>query len=574
MELKSEVKMSDTADPEIQASVETYGFVMDEQLKEKFASVYGQKALELAHLLHCIESELRSREETPPHILYQLIRNFLCAVHSQDPIQFHHDLAKKTLEKEFDGKPVDSGIVDLLARELCNKLNEIGVKIFPIQWMERYGKEFECKVTEKEAESSVLNILEVEGPQANVDCFDKKGEFIPMKVYLKFLESTGQRGKAVAKKMRDVEAQADVDFWFELHGKEAKLSFFHSPAFLGIARILWEDKVKKRVFFDRKYPPTIIKPNFDKVTSLLRAKPDRKVYEEGNSSKALNLTKDTDVIGRIDFTLVPEPFAKQVFKGAGKFNTVVGHKTIRYAANIPFEQKLQGIPDFRVKQFDGGFAEWGEQIGLTNNRQVDELREIAYAMKHLDIAIAGSSQVTKGRLIDIAHFRSEKTGREDGLILTVLPTLFGYGAITASGNLLIPMATLAPPAQGVVPNQYRGDLYYLQMILLGDISDKSIEYSQHGCVKLSDEEWASLLKRANIPFKHKPKIIEAWTSDGGDAPKILEYMEKDHFKLASEYSKIDQHITDQGKLRVKQSLRGKASRKKTKEGKDKGSRKR
>lgn len=257
--------------------------------------------------------------------------------------------------------------------------------------------------------------------------------------------------------------------------------------------------------------------------------------------------------------MVPQHLVNQVFRGASKFNSVVGHKIIRYAASIPFEQTLQGLPDYRVKKFEGGLVELGEVLGIGGRRQHTELREIMYALKHLEITNIKDSTMTKGRLIDVAHFRSKKTGREDGLILTVLPTLVSLGEFDPRGILLVPMATIAPPIKGIASTQYHAALYYLQMIIIGEFCDKSVEYAKHRCIKITEKDWNRMLIASNIPEKFKDKIVENWTKGGDDAPRVLERVAKDQFTLGEAYQKVSDFFIEQGCRREKQKRRGEAS---------------
>lgn len=303
--------------------------------------------------------------------------------------------------------------------------------------------------------------IEIDGSGADKDCFSNKGVFKPLEVYLTFLGSIGKKGKEHAEKIRKKGVGANSEFWFQSQEKSEGERFFHSAAFLGLSRIIWEDKVKKRVVFDERFPASVVKPSFEILSSIMSSKKDEK-----SMPTTINLIKGTDVVGRIETPLVPTTFLDKVFRGVGKINTVVGHKALRYAVVLPFEQKLQGIPDFRVKEFDGGFVELGEEMGITHKKSLAELREILYALKYLEVPNIQESRITQGRLLDVTHFRSLRTGREDGLILTVLPTLVAYGAVDCTGMLLIPMATLPPPVRGVAATQYHAALYYLQMTLL------------------------------------------------------------------------------------------------------------
>lgn len=539
-------------------TIETYGFIaIDEKSKKIYEHIYGAKTVELAHILRCIELET-SKESLPPHILFQLIRSFFGAIKSLDPLAFHHDLSRRVLENEHKTKEVPSSSIDLLAREICNAFNDMGDKLFPISWMQDAEESLNQSAKEDGAGDSVLNIIELESPNADRECFDEKNIFKPLKVYLKFIESTGKRGKEQAGKIKEIGISAASEFWFQTKERGEGEHFFHSAAFLGFARVLWEDKVKKRITFDGKYPPCTVKPTFETLSSIISAKKDA-----ASNLSVINLVKGIDIVGTIDIPLVPTTLHDKVFRGVGKINTVVGHKALRYAVSLPIEQKLKGVADFRVREFEGGFVDLGEEMGLTHKKHLTELREILYALKHLDIPNIKDSRITKGRLIDVTHFRSPKTGREDGLILTVLPTLVAYGEVDCTGMLLIPMATLPPPVKGIAPTQYHASLYYLQMTLLQEFSNKSKEFYQHKCIKIDDEDWDRLLVKANIPIRYKEAVLKGWSADG-DAPKVLECVEKDHYSLGESYEKPSTFLMEQGKIRTKQSIKGKTSAQKRK----------
>jgi hypothetical protein len=539
--------------------VETFQVEVRKETKEKYEAIFGEKSLELKHLFECIELELSQTKEIRPHILFQIIKSFFKAIHSPDPLAFHQDIARTFLNKEIEdkNKTIMDQYVDLLARELCNTCNEIGEKLFENLQIKKEKKILDKLANDKGLGNSVFSIIEKKGEDVDKQCYKKK-IFIPTFVYMKFLEDKGKAGKESKKWMEENKINDQTDFWFIRFQKEEK-RFFYSGAFMGLTKVLWRDDVKKRVAFDERFPPCTVKPIFKTLSSIMRAKKDDK-----STSDTINLVKGTDIVGKIEIPLVPATLHNQVFRGVGKIDTVIAHKTLRYAVSLPLEQKLKGILDFRVKEYEGGFVELGEKMGVTHKKQLAELREILYALKYLDIPNIKESRITKGRLIDVTRFRSLKTGREDGLILTVLPTLVAYGKINCSGMLLIPMATLPPPVHGVMATQYHAALYYLQMTLLEEFSDKSKEFYQHKCVKIGDADWDRLLVESNIPVKYKERIIKGWIVDGDDAPKVLECIEKNHYVLGKSYKKSSKFLMNQGKIRIKKSLKGKASAQKKK----------
>jgi hypothetical protein len=69
--------------------------------------------------------------------------------------------------------------------------------------------------------------------------------------------------------------------------------------------------------------------------------------------------------------------------------------------------------------------------------------------------------------------------------------------------------------------------------------------------------------KANIPIKYKEAVLRGWSEDG-DAPKVLECVEKNHYSLGESYEKPSTFLMEQGKIRTKQSVRGKISAQKRK----------
>ena len=493
--------VSDRKNTEQNCEIKTYGSPpIDLQSKQLYEQVYGKKTIELAHILRCTEHEI-SKDSVPPYILFQLIKSFFAAIKSTDPLAFHQDLARRVLEKEFKTKKVPSASIDLLAREICNTLNKMEDKLFPISWLQKTEESIDQVARQKGCGDSVLNIIEIDSPNADKECFNEKNIFKPLSVYLNSLESTGIAGKEQAQKIKEIDVGTESDFWFKTQQREEGEHFFHSAAFMGIARILWEDKVKERITFDKTYPPSLCKPTNKNIISLFNA-----TKETSSNSDAVHLVKGTNIIGKVEIPTIPRLLIQRVINGIGKINTVVGHKALRYAVSLPFKQKLNGVRDFRVKEFEGGFVELGKEMGLVQKKNLNELREILYALKYLELQNVKESRITQGKLIDVTHFISPNTGRDDGLILTVLPTLVAYGEVDCKGTLLIPMATQSPPVKGIVSKPLYASLYHLQMILMEEFSEKSIELNQYKCIKISDEDWDRMLLKANINRKYKDPI--------------------------------------------------------------------
>ncbi len=133
-----------------------------------------------------------------------------------------------------------------------------------------------------------------------------------------------------------------------------------------------------------------------------------------------------------------------------------------------------------------------------------------------------------------------------------------------SGILLIPMATIVPPTQGIAPNQLHANLCLLQMELFEEFSNNSKELSQYKCIKITREKMIELIRKANIPIKYIDPILDGWIKDGNDAPRVIKQVDKEHYTLGEAYEKLYKFLIEQGKIRIQQSHKGKASAQKKK----------
>lgn len=534
--------------------IETYGIKHSDNQKREYISTYGDQTFEMVYIFRCIEEEL-SRSEIPPHILYQLIQAFLKAIKNKDPTVFHYNLARKIIDREQEYNKSNSQAVDLLARELCDTLNNLEEKIFDIRRAEEEKNALDKIAIKDKCPPSLFSIIEKKGKIINDECFNAKKEFKPLSVYLKIIQYSGAFGKKRAKEIRKEKVNSELSFWFEPGTKEPGEHFFHSAAFLGLTGILWVDKIKKRLKFDNNFPASIKKPTFDQLTDLFLAEEDR-------NNNIINIVKGADIIGKVEILAVPQNLHERIIRGVKKINTVICHKAIRYATALPFNQKLKGITHYMTRKYDRGFVEIGEEMGITSGKQLAELRDVLWVFHYLEMQNIKTSSVVSGNLLNLTKYKSAKTGRQDGIILTILPTLVDYGETSLSERLLIPMAMIAPPVNDILPPQYHASLYLLQMLIFKIFSDKSIEFYQYGCICIKDTDWNRLFNESNIPLKYKSEIISGWIAGVPNAPAVLEYVDKNHYKLGAAYTKSSNFLAKQGSVRAQNSLRGKILKRK------------
>ncbi len=535
--------------------IENTASSIDPEVKKKYIETYGEKELGTAHIFSCIVTELKNNPNPRPHVLIQIIRQFFKAISSKDPMSFHQDIARISLLELLGEEKKDTNrnyYVDLLAREFCETCNKIGDKIFSIPEIASQVTELNKIATALNLKESAFDVVDIPleiNKEIDQKCFTKT-LFTPLHIYLKELERLGIKGKEHARKIRVREVNARGEFWFIVPPAVGKF-FFFSPAFIGLSKRIWDDKISKRVSFDEKFPPCIVKPTFGIIKSLMLS-----TLDKTSNKNAITFVEGTALIGKIDIPVIPSAIIDKVFKGIDKFKTVIGHKMMRYAVSLPYEQRIKGIEDYRVKEFDGGFAELARDMGIDHKNTIADLREFLYALKYLDVSNIQENKLTSGRLIDINQYKSPKTGREDGLTLTVLPTLVGFGEIDCKGMLLIPIVTLSPPVE-MMAKPYHASLYLLQMNLVEEFSNKSKELYQHKCIQLIPNDFDRLLIKSNIPLSFKDRILKGWTSDSNNAPRVVKQVDKDHYALGEAYSRQSRFLEGQGRVRIQKSQEGK-----------------
>lgn len=495
----------------------------------------------------------------------QALKNFLLAISSRDPTPFHFDIARKTLGAFNKEALKDDDNVYLLAKsflESCNKLNK---KIKITNSIEKTMSACR-KLDEHDRVSYYLDFAEF--PQANnmfeKQFFGKEGLSIWDIAYLKILISTGPNGQEQAKilsgKFKEKEEKWDRFFWFRKPDQEDQ--FFHSPAFLTMAGALWKDQVEKRVNFSNKNVPALTTSIHLPISQMLT--PKNKVVECDNTIQVFH---QDSLIGIVPIPAIPQNIVATVFKGVQKLNTVTGHRATRYLIRSAFEQIISGHLDFRVIKRDRGATDIAEELGLRSNQHVSNLREIFHAMAYFEF----SQPPFSGNLIQLAKYKSQKTGRDEGLEITVGTPLVPFQTFDAyrqgECGLLIPLL-IDPPLVGA--NQYHAGQYLLQMNIMGELSKNSNQLVQEGAVQLPKDKLEEFARACNLTSEILDKVLDRWTRDGDDGAKFLDRVEDDFYVLGEEHKKAHAFLLQQGERRINQSKRGKASVARKKHGKKKG----
>lgn len=518
-------------------------------------SPFSEQALAIACRFSLLEASLKTA--TKPHMFFQLLKNFLETIQSQDPNKFHYDIARRALS-HLDKEALKNELaLDMLARELmkaCQTLDEY-LKA-PAAFAKLIKREQD---TSKGLSNPYITIVKL--PEALIGLEEQFFTTTNLSIwdssYVKLIASIGSTGKEQAalqaKKFQDSSDKWDSLFWFKKQGVDEEGQFFLSPAFLGLAAILWKDVVEKRVKFSDKNVPSLSTNIHLPIKKVLSPKTRLLIAE---NTKQYQLINGSDLVCMIDVPVIPSHILHIALRGFPKLHSLYGHKLFRYEVQEPFRKMTSGNSDYRVIRLDGGQSELADILQCKGKKAVTVLGEILYAQSYLHFKHKGIS----GNLIQLTKYKSPVTHRDEGLEITVGTMLLPYQTFEAYKNgdcgLLIPLLR-DPPLVGA--NLFHASLYSLQMDVMAEFSKQSTELYKTGSITISKNSWNELCCNNAIPSVLGEQVLDRWTQDGNDGAKFLEIVQAERYTLASEYAKELAFLKEQGQRRIQASLAGKIS---------------
>lgn len=535
----------------------TTDLTLEERLNftEEYQAIFGDQALDMLYRLKIIEKFIDNKNK--PHLFYQVLKNFLFTISSQDPTKFHYEIVRKSLAENDEKALNNTHAIDLLARALVETCNKFNKRLKLPNALDKLIND--CRKIDPNRNETLSYYLDfVDFPEANEDFekqfFEKNGLSIWDNIYFKILKSIGPEGRKRSKefieKINKKNDGWDQQFWFK--NSASGEPFFHSPALIILASILWEDDVKKRINFSNQNVPALTTSVQTPISKMLS--PKNKVIKRDND---IQLFHEDSLIGVVQIPTIPENFFPTVFNGMEKLNSVTGHRLMRHLVLTAFDQMVEGHSDYRVLNLDRGAKEIVDRLGLSAHNAITVVKEIVHAMAYFEFR---DLQIS-GNLIQLTKYKSPITGRKDeGYLITIGTPLLPYKTFDAYKNgdcgLLIPLLK-DPPL--VNPNQYHAAQYLLQMNIMGEFSKQSIQLVTDGVIQITENQWKKSAQLCGLTSEILPKIQDRWTQDGNNGAKFLERVEDDFYTLGYEYEKELEFLKRQGKLRINQSNRGKAS---------------
>ena len=521
----------------------------DNKIVQNQIDSLGIEIFNLLQTLNYLRYEINQESSNKTSVLCQLIKQFLNALSTEDPNTIHYEIVKKILES--NEVKLAAHLRDTFARELCTKIRVLNVKFKLPQEFKDLIKKIKNNANEAQKKEgcfkgSSLDVIETEFPEKT---FKKNNLFLWDYALIDFLKGLGKKtSKEKAKELTEKLSSSDIkkskNFWFN----ESPNHLFFSKAILLLAQIIYEEDIKRLIILNKKQVPALTTSTHEQITQILS--PSNSIQKEGESHiKILNQDK---IIGSISIPAISQNILKSVFKGAKKLNSVTGHRLIRYFPQAAFNLWASGESDYRVLKHERGATEIAELLGLQSHNHVSNIKEIIQAMAYFQF----SQNTFSGNLIQLSKHKSSVTHRNnETYIITVGTPLLPYKTFE-DGGLLIP---LLPDPPLVNPNQYHAHQYLFQMEVMNEFSNQSIFLTKHGFIQITQKMWEKIALSCGINKELLKKVHDRWIQDGTDAPKFLEQTDNEFYTLGEEHHKALQFLKEQGKIRIKNSNRGKAS---------------
>lgn len=522
------------------------------------------KTAQQLHLLECVEREVHIDGSHKSHIAWQLICGILEALSTEDPTPVHFAIAREALTDE-DIKIRDrnskeyKNIVAQVASSLCDHSKKLKLYMAPPARL----KEFFAKIADgTKNQPSILDITDCSGVLPDIDSyFEIKGMFLADNNYLNYMKKMGNGGKDIAADLKDMFSQIYKDytlsvkspllFWFNLQATHDRPIFF-SYAFIGLAKAIWRDEISSRANLITKVP-AVTESDQGPIVALM----SKKILISGSDieeKKSIPIYSRGVLLGEISIPTIPTDAINATLKGFSRMNSVEAHKTWRYLPRIAFNQAAAGESDYRVIRRES-FRDIASELNIKGESGIQNMTAAFHAMAHFDFKMPNFS----GNLIVLRRFKSARTHRLDGVEITVGTSLLPYRACedfkSGESNLMIPVL---PDPPVVKSNQYHAGQYLLQMLVMGEFVRQSVDFAKHGHITIMQEMWQQMAEECNV-FPILNIILDRWTQDGHDGPKLLQKLDRNLYKLGPSYEKEIDFLKRQGNHRMMQSSRGKSS---------------
>ncbi len=493
--------------------------------------------------LEFIRSFLKKARENSQDFLafYQAAVSVIHFLSAEDPSKIHYHVAREVL-REAGGAKLENEekARDLLARELVKECKEFAFRA-------QSQRFFHNGIKDKKIFPEIV-------PDECI-VFAKDGRLYLDELFSMHISRIGLHGKNLAE-----ELSSASKLWYQAYVADQNVSAlfrlwvdFERPPYYCrylklLAEILWKDRVAAQFEKNKKHLPALTQSVARPVSRFLSARAE--IVEKNGQPSVVYEGKTVAEVAAIDPKLMP-----LITKGTLYLNSIYHHKLLRYECKAGFENWVQGRTDPRVMRYERGETEIAEILGFKFKEAPTILRSLLHAQAHMNFYFDDGS---RGNLIMLREFRSRATNREEGLEIVLGTQLMPYYTFQTDrrGCLLVPVPDLPPL---ISAPQYHAGQALLQMLIMEEFTNKSIDLAQLGSIEISDARWDELLKQTGLPHSVFKQALSRWLVDGDDGGRFLIQVEPTRFTFGEKYNKELNFLRSQGLIRKDRQKQGQIS---------------
>jgi hypothetical protein len=471
---------------------------------------------------------------------------------SQDPLPYHHALARRALAKDGIPQPTNTAVAKL-SYSLLEHLRELRRALGLDQ----------------------LTLEELLEPP------EDEGMFPLWARAARYFDQVRQGGKGSQEAALWIRKNGKERFAARQQGQtEASLEWhlFLQPALeteglppLAIAsllcRVLWCDLIKPRLEREQHYKAPAL------PIGLLDASRDALHTPSGQLLPVAQGYAITESAGRICARLEPDKLEEMarrykvptlemsaITQSLQAARGLTGQRLFRHVITRGYQQMLiERALDYRTLIYPGGLAGLAKKLGLFPGRASHTLGEALDALELVRLVFENgghdwllkwkSTPAAPGRLAEVKITLGD-------------PLLPGYFYALPQKTLsqrrdarLVPLPKHFPPFVG--PPLFHASQAVLQLAVVEELSERAVELVETGHVQISDDRWRILAEKAEVPSKILPEIREIWVQGREETPAFLLEKAGARYTLGPAYEEELRFLIETGSKSLESTSRAK-----------------
>ena len=312
-----------------------------------------------------------------------------------------------------------------------------------------------------------------------------------------------------------------------------------------LAEVIWKDRVGALVERSQKQLMALTQSVHGPLCRLLSKQAvirEAHIFYDGKSIASI-VASDPSLFSLIE-------------KGMHLLGSIYHHKLLRHECRMGFENWVQGVENPNVLRYERGETQIAEKLGLKSKEAPSLIKAILHAQAYLAICFDDQSQETL--ISSLRTFRSEITQRNEGIELVLGEQLMPYYTFQTDrrSRLLVPLPEFPI---FVAAAQYHAGQSLLQMLVMEEFTNRSVELSSDGWIEIPPAKWVLFFRQSGLPDSICKQVFSHWLSKDG----FLTQVSVNRFSLLSQ--KENQFLRSQGLMRQTRQRQGKVSVRKRKQ---------